>query len=105
MYKLEFLPIAKKDIDNIIYYISNKLQNPTASSKLAIKLIKGANSILTFPYGAAIYKTKNELKYEYRSIKINNFLMFYTIDEDSKIVTIVRVIYEKMNINNILEWE
>ena len=26
MYKLEFLPIAKKDMDDIIYYISNNLK-------------------------------------------------------------------------------
>lgn len=29
MYKLEFLPIAKEDIDNIIYYISHNLKNIT----------------------------------------------------------------------------
>lgn len=33
MYKLEILPIAKNDMDNIIYYISNHLQNPTAAKK------------------------------------------------------------------------
>ena len=34
MYKIEFLPIAKKDIDDIIYYISYNLKNITASRKL-----------------------------------------------------------------------
>lgn len=34
MYKLEFLPIAKNDIDNIIYYISNNLNNITASRRV-----------------------------------------------------------------------
>ena len=27
MYKLEFLPIAKMDMNNIIYYVSNNLKN------------------------------------------------------------------------------
>ena len=27
MYKLEILPIAKKDMDDIIYYISHNLKN------------------------------------------------------------------------------
>lgn len=27
MYKLEFLPITKRDMDDIIYYISNTLNN------------------------------------------------------------------------------
>lgn len=33
MYKLEFLPIAKKDMDDIIYYIYG-LKNITAAKKL-----------------------------------------------------------------------
>ena len=46
MYKLEFLPIAKSDIDSIIYYISNDLKNKTAARNLAKNFIIGANSIL-----------------------------------------------------------
>ena len=34
MYKIEFLPLAKKDIDDIIYYISHNLKNITASKKI-----------------------------------------------------------------------
>lgn len=29
--------------------------------------------------------------------------MFYTINEEKKLITIVRVLYQKMDINNILE--
>lgn len=103
MYKLEFLPIAKKDIDDIIYYISNNLKNKTAARKLANNFIKGANSILEFPYGSSIYKTSEELEHEYRSFKIKNYLMFYIIDEKNQIITIVRVLYQKMDIDNILD--
>lgn len=39
MYKLEFLPIAKKDIENIVYYISNNLKNTSAARKLSKDLI------------------------------------------------------------------
>lgn len=103
MYKLEFLPIAKKDMDDIVYYISNNLKNKTAARNLANNFIKGANSILEFPYGVSVYKTLKKLEYEYRSFKIKNFLMFYTINEKEKIITIVRVLYKKMDIDNILE--
>ncbi len=57
MYKLEFLPIAKKDMDNIIYYISNDLKNLSAARKLSKSFIEGANNILNFPYGLPVYKT------------------------------------------------
>ena len=103
MYKLEFLPIAKKDIEDIIYYITNNLNNRTATINLSKDFIKGANNILDFPYGLSEYKPKHNLKNVYRSLKIKNFLMFYTINEKDKIITIVRVLYQKMDINNILE--
>ena len=103
MYKLEFLSIAKKDIDDIIYYISNNLKNKTTARNLANNFVKGANSILEFPYGSSVYKTSKKLEQEYRSFKIKNFLMFYTINEKKKVITIMRVLYQKMDINNILE--
>ena len=102
MYKLEFLPIAKKDMDDIIYYISNNLKNSSAAKQLAKNFIEGANKIIDFPYGFSVYQKFGSLKNEYRSIKIKKFLMFYTIDENKKIITIVRVLYQKMNINSIL---
>lgn len=102
MYKLEFLPIAKKDIDDIIYYISNTLQNTTAAINLAKYFIKSANNILSFPYSFSEYITTSNLENSYRSIKVKNFLMFYTINENDKIITIVRVLYQKMDINSIL---
>lgn len=103
MYKLEFLPIAKKDIDDIIYYISNNLKNNATAINLSKCFIKGANSILEFPYGLSEYKATSKLKNVYRSIKIKNFLMFYTINEEDKIITIVRVLYQKRDITSILK--
>lgn len=49
MYKLEFLPIAKRDMDDIIYYISNTLNNKKAASALVQSFFNSANSILNFP--------------------------------------------------------
>lgn len=103
MYRLEFLPIAKKDIDEIISYVSNNLKNKTAARKLANRFIKCSNDILQFPYGISTYNPLKHLNNEYRCLKVNNFLMFYTINEKENIITIVRVLYSKMDINNILE--
>lgn len=103
MYKLEFLPIAKNDVDNIIYYISNNLKNITAARKLRDLFADSIDKILEFPYGNSIYQQVNFLKNEYRSFKAKNFLMFYTINEQDRIITIVRVLYRKMDISKILE--
>lgn len=103
MYQVEFLPIAKKDIDDILYYISNNLKNISAAKNLSECFKKEVNNIVVFPYGVAIYKTIRKTKNEYRCILVKNFLMFYVMDEKEKTIIIVRVLYQKMNISNILE--
>lgn len=50
------------------------------------------DDIIEFSYGSSIYKLFSTLKYEYRSYRVKNFLIFYVIDEN-----------QKMDINNILE--
>ena len=100
MYQLEFLPIAKQDIDSIIDYISNHLKNKTAALNLSKCFIENANNILIFPYSFPCYRTTSTLRKNYRSIKVKNYLMFYTINEKDKIITIARVLYQKMDINS-----
>ena len=103
MYKIEFLPLAKKDIDDIIYYISHNLKNITASKKLRDLFMQSLDNIIEFSYGSSIYQSVGTLKYEYRSYRVKNCLMFYIVNEKQKLITIVRVLYQKMDINNILE--
>ena len=45
MYKLEYLPVARRDMIEIVRYISQELQNPTAADKLAMELIEAGDSI------------------------------------------------------------
>lgn len=103
MYKLEYLPVAQKDMVEIVQYISQKLKNPTAAENLAVEMIEAAENVLTFPYALPTYQPLRPLKHEYRKVIIKNFLMFYWVDEEKKIVTIARVIYTKRNISQLLE--
>ena len=52
MYKLEYLPVARKDMIEIVRYISRELQNPDAADRLAVELVNAAESVLTFPYAS-----------------------------------------------------
>lgn len=102
MYKIEYLKLAKEDMEKIIYYISQHLQNKTATLNLANDFIKCANNILEFPYGNTEYTSVKPLKNQYRGAKVKNFIMFYTINEENKTITIVRVLYQKRDIDKIL---
>ena len=96
MYKLEYLPVARKDMIEIVRYISRELQNPDAADRLAVELVNAAESVLTFPYAAPAYQPIRSLKHEYRKILVQNYLMFYWVDEEERLVTVARVVYAKL---------
>ncbi len=102
MYKLVYLKLAKEDMEHIVYYISNNLKNRMAALNLVDELIKWTNNILEFPYGNPEYIPIKLLKNQYRTGKVKNFVMFYTINEEDKTVIIVRVLYQKRDMNKIL---
>lgn len=102
MYKLEYLPVARQDLIDIVLYISQELQNPDAANRLAEKLIETAEKVLTFP-GNPSYHPIKPLRHEYRKAIVQNYLMFYRIDEEKKLVTVARVLYAKRNYNRLLE--
>ena len=103
MYKLEYLPVAQRDMVEIVRYISGELQNPTAAARLAMELVNAVESVLTFPYALPAYQPIRSLKREYRKILVQNFLMFYWVDEEKKLVTVARVVYAKRDISRLLE--
>ena len=99
MYKLEFLPIAKKDMLEIVSYIGVELQNPVAAGRLAEELITAAEELCGFPYAHQVYIPIKPLENEYRRVLVGNYFLFYTVDENKKTVTIMRVIYARRDID------
>lgn len=102
MYTLEYLPIAKKDMIEISQYIGVKLSNPTAADNLAEKMVDAAESLTDMPYKCSVYISPRPLKHEYRKLLVNNYIMFYYVNELEKIITIARVIYAKRDFIKLL---
>ena len=103
MYELAYLPIARQDMVEIVRYISWELQNPSAAERLATELIEAGEGLSRFPYANPVYLPVRPLKHEYRKLPVRNYLMFYRVDEEKKLVTIMRVIYAKRNYGGMLE--
>ena len=103
MYKLEYLPTARRDMIDIVQYISQELKNPIAAERLAVEMVEAAEKILIFPYAAPVYLPIRSLKHEYRKILVQNYLIFYWIDESKKLVTVARILYARRNHSQLLE--
>ena len=103
MYKLEYLPVARRNMIEIVRYISQELQNPTAADQLAMELIEAGDSIPKFPYANPAFIPIRPLKHEYRKLLVQNYFMFYWVDEVKKLVTVARVVYARRDYKRLLE--
>ena len=102
MYTIEYLPIAKSDMVDIAKYIGVKLENPEAAERLAEKMIEAAEKLTDMPYKCPVYIPVKPLRHEYRKLIVQNYIMFYWVDEDKKRITIARVDYSGRDYENLL---
>ena len=103
MYKLEYLPAAKQAMIEIITYISKELKSPTVANRLAEELITAGNRIADFSYANPAYTPIRPLGHEYRKLLVHNDLMFYRVDEEKKLITVVRLIHARRDYETLLK--
>lgn len=103
MYKTEYLPSARRDMSEIVRYISGVLKNPAAAERLAEELVAEGERLAVFPYANPSYLPLKPLKHEYRKAKVRGYLMFYWVEEEKKRVTVARVIYAGRDHERLLE--
>ena len=102
MYKVSHLPIARKDIHDITFYISDTLNAPKAALDLIDAIAKSVSLLEQFPYVHRIYKSSEPLEHEYRALYVKNYAVFYVVDEERHVVEIHRVIYAKRDLQKAL---
>ena len=89
-YNLFYLEQATNDLKEIALYIS--------AEKLIGNILNAAENAWFFPYSNPVYVPIKPLKHEYRKAIVDNFMLFYWVDEEKKIVTVSRIVYAKRNL-------
>ena len=92
-YKVQLSIQAKNDYKSIIRYIKYELLEPIIAEKYS-KLIKNElNSLEYQPQKFSIIDYDIIKKYNFRKLIIKNYIAFYRINEDKKIVNVERILY------------
>jgi toxin ParE1/3/4 len=90
-YPIEYLPIAEKDLMEILVYIQT--DNPAAALQLLEELDKAILKLAYFPYMGSIPKDQRLIQLNYRTLVVENYLVFYVVLDE--IVEIRRILHGK----------
>jgi len=103
MYSLVLTDIAEEDILNTVKYIAYVLKAPTAANRLLDEIERPQetleNTPTIYPLVPDAYLAQKGLRFA----MIKNYMIFYTINEDEQIVTIIRFLYGRRDWKNILK--
>ena len=103
MYIVNITDIAEDDILSTLKYISVELNAPVAANNLLSEIEKHEEILgktpNIYPRVPDEYLAEKGLKFAI----IKNYLMFFTVDEEEKIVNVVRFLYGRRDWKNILK--
>ena len=101
MYKIKYLPLARKDLSAITAYIAEHLKAPQAAVDLLKALDKSISRLERFPYSCKVYQPINPLAEEYRLLPVKNYAVFYVVKEQA--VEIHRIVYVRIDLAGIIK--
>lgn len=94
--QLHITSTAEHDIMRAVDYIEFTLKNPQAADNLLDAVTKQIGTLSDFPQKFRLVDDPVLASWEIRFVIINNYLAFYTIDEEKQTVIVVRFLYQKV---------
>lgn len=101
-YSLKFTPIADEDLDEIYHYISCKLFAEGAAITIMNKIENCIMKLEHFPYFGSYVLDEHLKNKGYRKLVIENYIVFYLVNEAEKQVVIMRILFGASDYLNIL---
>lgn len=95
MYKVVYLPTARRQLEEAVVYIAEELCSPDAAASLLDAVDEAVKSLTEMPYRYAIYPTLYAVKREVRFIPVKNYNIHYVVNEENKTVEIWRVLHQR----------
>ena len=90
-YPIEYLPIAEKDLIEILEYV--QIDNPVAALQLLEEIDKAISKLAYFHYMGYIPKDQRLIQLNYRTLVVENYRVFYVVLDE--IIEIRRILHGK----------
>lgn len=93
---------AYADLDDIVGYIAVELANPKAASDFLDKLQEAIEEARSFPESGSLVINEFIPNMKIRKKLAGNYIMYYLPDSDEKMLFVLRIVYGRRNMDEIL---
>ena len=104
-YKLRYLPLFYKDLEEKIVYIAEELHNEKAANDLLDEVEAAILERQLMAESFEPYRSLRERRYPYYRIYVKNFVVYYVVINDEgvdKIMEVRRFLYNKQDVKRLL---
>lgn len=102
-YKVLYSPEALIDLKDIYAHIAYELLVPETARNQVNRIRKEIRSLDSFPSRYALVDWEPWKNLGLRKIPLDNYTIFYLVDDSSQTVTVIRIIYSGRNLKNVLK--
>ena len=104
-YLVSYSDIALRDLRNIFEYIAFQLKEPGIATAQVNRIRDSNRSLDTFPARNKAVEWEAWSNYVMRQVSVDNFTVFYTIDDEKFSVYVVRIFYGKRDLQSHIKKE
>jgi plasmid stabilization system protein ParE len=95
MYSIEISEPAENDLRDIILYISSQLSAPMTVMTMVDTIEEALLGLSEMPQKSPAVRDDRLVSMGYRKLLIKNYVVFFTIDEQSQVVNLERILYAR----------
>ena len=101
--KIAYTYSAQQDLREIYEYIAFSLLAPDTARSLTGSIMQDIRTLEDFPESNPLYKDEPWCSQGVRFLPVKNYLVFYTVNNETETVSIARILYGGRDISKQLE--
>ncbi len=101
LYRVEYSQEALVDIKSIYTYISQILHAPLTARRQVNRIRKEIRDLEAFPTKYVLVEWEPWASMKMHRLPIDNYIVFYFVDEQAMAVKIVRIVYGERNLEDL----
>ena len=99
----QFTETAKRDLDEILRYIRVDLANQGSARAFFKAFFSRIDDVCAFPESCETVDNELLKRKDVRKMIVGNYLAYYVFEKEKRMLTILRIVYGKRNLEEIIK--